>query len=148
MTYERSPITIPLLKRLWANLWERGREEIKRLGLTEQQALALFAGYAATGDGGILLADGEPVLVAGVIRAESGSIETFMQASNDFERHYREIVRQMRRFVDKLTEPAYIYSVTVHPKSDRFFKSIGFLPDDSFRERLPSGWTLRRFVRR
>jgi hypothetical protein len=145
LTYTQHPVTPELLARLWANLWERGHEEFRRNGLTLQQAFGLFLHHSQVGDSGILCADGQPVLVAGVFQ-NGPEVTTFMEATQDFERHYRQIVRVIRSFVRKREGDIFIYSVTVHPKSARFFRALGFVPD-VWQGQTPTGATLYRFKR-
>lgn len=141
--------TTVLLERMWPNLWLRGLEEIDRLGMSDKEAFDTLLSCSVRGRGGFLLADGEPVLIAGVMAADEPAVyDTFMQATEDFPRHYREIVRQMRRYVNAVRGTVRIYSVTVHPKSERFFRAIGFEPDELWFRVLPTHWTMRRFVRR
>lgn len=147
MTYTQHPVTPALLARLWVNLWERGRTEAELCGLSLQQLFDLFLSNAAQGAGGILCADGEPILCAGLC-TDGREVTTFMAATDDFDRHWRQIVRTIRAFVRERDGPIYIYSVTVHPKSARFFGALGFEPDLPWLGQTRTGAPLYRFKRK
>ena len=147
MTYEEVPVTAPVLAWMWASLWERGVEEFSRVGLTSQQGFDLFMEHAAKAErSGILCCDGKPVAVAGVVQEPAESF-TFMQATRDFDDHARAIVRWLRRRLNGCRPPLHIYSVCVHPGTERFFRALGFRRDE-WQHLLPSGHPLFRFKRR
>lgn len=147
MTYTREPITPPLLARLWADLWERGKQEFEQWGISLDDAFHLFLSYAAqSADGGILCADGKPILVAGTC-PDGDSSFTFMQASADFPLHYKACMLEMRRGTRAHQGALYIYSVLIHPKASRFFEAMGYTRDE-WSKVLPTGATLYRFKRK
>jgi hypothetical protein len=87
------------------------------------------------------------VLVAGIVKEPAESF-TFMQSVADFDEHLVAIIRQIRKTVRAYKDdPLYIYSVCVHPGTERFFQAIGFRADN-WQQMLPSGHPLYRFTRR
>lgn len=145
-TYTTHPIEPTLLAQLWENLWRRGHVELTRLGYTEQGGYEQFLKYGKQAvDSGIICADGVPVAVAGICPDGDGYF-TFFQATEAFCDHVRKITKTMREHVRKHS-PVYIYSVLVHPDTERWFGVIGFKRDD-WSGLTPVGTALHRFSRR
>ncbi len=145
--YCTAPVTPELLAGVWSDLWDRGHEEFRRLGLSPSEALALcerFAEQAA--DSVILLADGKPVLAAG-ITPETDSAFTWMQATTDFDRHARPIIKLLRKRIRAYAGPLFIYSTLVHPESAKFYQVLGF-ELDGWHGKTATGAALYRFIRR
>lgn len=130
MIYTEHPVTPHLLARLWANLWDRGKQEFKLWGTSIDDGFHLFMTYVENAhESAILCADGVPIVVAGVCPEGASSCFTFMQATQDFEKHYRQIIKWLRRRTQDQKGDVYIYSVLVHPKAARFFHAIGYNKD-------------------
>lgn len=145
MTYQETAVTPELLAVLWSRLWQRGRDEFAAHDMSLQDAFWLFLRYAQDGRSGILLADGEPVLVAG-IAPDRGTSFTWFQATDDFEKHALAITRTLRKAVKAHDGPLHIFSVLIHPKAERWFKSLGF-NKDNWEGRTAAGKPLYRFGR-
>lgn len=136
-------------KNLWhvlAHLWPRGEIEIQRLGLTREQLFYRFWDYAAHGRSGSLEFDGVPAAVTG-IATEGGESFTWFQATPAFEQHAKAITKHIRRVAGEHRGPLFIYSVCVHPETERWFRVLRFTPD-GHEQQLPTGATLRRFKRK
>jgi hypothetical protein len=146
MTYTETAVTPLLLSALYARLWPRGVEEIRRVGITLADAYQSMLEWAKAGRSGVLLADGEPVLVCGIYPDAAGAF-TWMAARDDFERHYRAMVRTMRHELAKWPGTVYIYSVCVDQRAERFFNALG-CERDGWAGRTPTGAALYRFTRR
>jgi hypothetical protein len=127
------------------NLWPRGVEEFERLGVTKEQAFDRFSGYIATGLRPIALVFDRPVVVTG-IGTEGGEQFTWFIATDEFERHASAITRQIRREARHF-DPLYIYSVCVHPDTEKWFRVLGFEKQD-WRGTTAAGWPLFRFKRK
>lgn len=146
--YTEEPVTPELVARLWANMWERGVEEITRHGFTLEAALPRFLEWSHDGYARVICADGEPVTIVGLCAdGELGHPFTFMQASTAFDEHYREVIRRIRKFLKKHPGELYIYSAAVHPQTEGFFRVLGFVRDD-WQGMTPAGWPLYRFKRK
>ncbi len=147
MQYKVVPITPQLLAGVWDDLWERGAEEFRRIGISPNEALCACVGFAQNAvDSVILLADDKPVLVAGICPDEGGAF-TWMQATKDFDQHALAIIRLLRNRIRAYTGPLYLYSTLVHPASAKFYHVLGFAPDD-WQGKTPAGAALYRFKRR
>jgi hypothetical protein len=127
------------------NLWPRGIEEFARLGVTKEQAFTRFSDYIATGKRPIALVFDRPVVVTG-IGTEGGEQFTWFIATDEFERHASAITRQIRREARHF-DPLYIYSVCVHPDTEKWFRVLGFEKQD-WRGTTSAGWPLFRFKRK
>jgi len=136
-----------LLAHLWAQLWERGREELRRLGHDAQFAFDAFSNFMGRSDDAfILCADGNPVLATGSIPDGAGHA-TFFQATQQFDRHAKTITKILRRrTAESAHNPLYIYSVLVHTDAERWFGLLGYVRD-GWCSRTMVGWPLYRFVR-
>jgi len=147
VTYTEHPVTPELLARLWANLWDRGKTEFERWGSTMDEEFHRFLTYAENAtQSAIFCADGAPVLVAGIC-PEGNAAFTFMEATQDFERHYVFIVRTLRRRSKTHKGTLYIYSVLIHPLAEKFFHSIGYERDEWVGQ-TAAKWPLYRFKRK
>src|SRR5262245_12934705 len=83
-----------------SHLWDRGVEELRRLGLTHRQARDRFLGYIAD-DGaysGVVLADEVPIFASGISADERGCF-TWFQATDAFDDHVIHITRRVRKQV-------------------------------------------------
>lgn len=146
MTYTREPVTPERLALVFAYLWPRGREEAKRNGLHVEDVYRLFLTYTHRGPCGILCADGVPVMASGIC-ADGDSAFTWFQATDKFDDHAREITKVLRRESQKYPGDVYIYSVMVHPQTERWFRALGFAKDD-WEGKTAANWPLFRFRRR
>ncbi len=145
--YQAVPVTPKLLAGVWDDLWERGVEELRRYGISKNEALCACMEFAQRSvDSVILLADDKPVLVAGIC-PNDGAAFTWMQATNDFEQHSRAIIRLLRKRIRAYSGLLYLYSPLVHPDAARFFHVLGFDTDD-WHSVSVTGATLHRFIRR
>lgn len=138
------PVTPQLLAYVLQNLWPRGEEELRRLGLSKADAFQRFWEYTKLGRSAVLVAD-EPVIVTGIATEDESF--TWFQATDQFDRHARAITKYLRAQIKKHDGPLYIYSVCVHPDTEKWFRVLGFVPTD-YQERLLSGALLRRFERK
>lgn len=141
-----TPATLETTLYVLDNLWPRGEEELRLLSLSKEDALYRFLHYAKLGRNQTLWGDdGLPVVIVG-IATEDGESFTWFQATSHFDRYAMQITRHIRREAAAHAGPLHIYSVCVHPDTERWFRVMGFLPD-GFEQSLPSGATLRRFTR-
>lgn len=140
------PVTAQSLLYVLCNLWPRGEKELEALGLNKAQAFYRFADYCHHGRNQTLSFDGRPCVVVG-IATEDDEAFTWFQATSEFEKHASQITRHIRREAAAHKGPLYIYSVCIHPDTAKWFRVMGFMPDDDFKQSLPSGATLRRFSR-
>lgn len=149
MSYELVPVTPQLLARLWANLWERGVVELERLGLSIHYGFYVFLDYASRASSSVALTcDGKPVFIAMAVK-EGDEYFTAMQATKDFDRHVRPIIKTLRKRLGEFKEdPLYIYSVCVHHQTPRFFNALGFALDGAWQGETKTGHPIYRFARR
>ena len=146
--YELVAWTPHFLAQLWSELWPRGETELGWLGYTMSEGFMLFMQHLRNAEvSGILLRGDKPVFVGGIVREKNESF-TFMQATKDFDSHARPIMRVLREKVRTYPPgPLHVYSVCVHPGTERFFRAIGFERED-WKQMLPTGHPLYRFKRR
>lgn len=146
-TYTVHPIDEALLARLWDHLWQRGKLELAKLGYSLSSGYREFLSLADRAiDSGILCADGEPVAVSGIC-PEDGCYFTFFQASESFNDHAKKITRELRRHTKQCEGTLYIYSVLVHPETERWFNVLGF-ERDGWCGRTSVGHPIYRFRRK
>lgn len=142
--YTSHPIEPALLAQLWARLWDRGIEELNRLGFTMDTGFHHFLSMAEQAEQGeILCADDVPVSATGIYR-DDGAYVSFFQAAQDFNDHAWEITERLVARSEAIAEPIFIYSVLVHPATERWFKVLGYQRDD-WRGTTAAGWPLYRF---
>ena len=127
-------------------LWPRGEEELQRLGLGKAEAYYRFADYCHHGRNHALIWDGKPVAIVGICNDADESF-TWFQATDEFADHAGQITRHIRREAAAHKGPLYIYSVCVHPDTERWFRVLGFINDNNS-QTLPTGATLMRFKRK
>lgn len=143
VTYTEAPASAEAIGYVLEHLWSRGREELVRLGIDRADAPAYFAMLAGKGQSGALLADGEPILVAGIC-PEPGGFFTWFQATDKFDEHALHITRRMRAVARAHPQPVRVYSVLCHPLAERWFKAMGFVRD-GWRGATTAGHPLYRF---
>lgn len=136
--YTIHPIDETLLAQLWENLWDRGHVELTRLGHTVASGYREFLKFGERSiDSGIVCADGKPVAVGGICPDGDGTYFTFFQATGSFREHAKKVTKVLRKQINSCNEPVFIYSVLVHPDTERWFKTLGFERD---------GWCGRTYV--
>lgn len=146
MQYRQDAVTPPALAFVLAHLWERGVEELRRIGLSRDEAFARFMDYAQRGRSGVMYADDVPVLACGTCPEEGGRF-TWFQATDAFVDHAIQITRWLRKELKRDEGPVYIYSVCVHPETERWFHALG-CERDGWVGRTAAGFPLYRFARR
>lgn len=144
--YRTEPVTADGLQYLLDHLWPRGVEELRRLGLTHEQALRRFMGYAGRGRAGVLSADDVPLIATGTC-TEDGERFTWFIATDAFEQHPIAITRFLRRHLQTEPTPIHIYSVCIHPDTARWFAALGFRRSEHWIGTTPAGYPIWRFVR-
>ncbi len=109
--------------------------------------MEIFLDVAAKAvEGEILCADGEPVSVGGIIEEEPGHFVTFFQATEAFDEHSWEITERLLARSEARPHQVFIYSSLVHPKSERWFRVLGYKRDE-WSGVTAAGWPLYRFRR-
>lgn len=144
--YQVRPINHMDLAHIIWNLWPRGLEELGRIGVTPWQAFERFK--RCVGEGGrhiTLWAGSQPVMASGIGRQNNEYVTWFI-ATNEFNQHYRAITRTLKRECDVHAKPIMIYSVTVHPLTERWFQSLGF-SRDAWEGKTGEGYPMYRFRR-
>ena len=141
----REPVTPAALAFVLQNLWPRGVEEMNRLGLNTLQAFARFMAYAEMpdADAAILSVDGEPIVAVG-IASEGEERFTWFIATSQFDAHGKAITKFIRRYVREHEGALCIYSVCVHPDTEKWFRLLGFVRSAWVSE-TREGWPLYRF---
>lgn len=131
------------------NLWVRGEKELILNGLSKKDAFQTFCEYTKGHYAGCLVdEEGVPVLVAGIVD-DHGESYTWFLATERFNDFASEVTRYVRRVIQRhKTDPVRIYSVCVHPDTEKWFRVLGCDKDEDFALSLPSGATLYRFKRR
>ena len=131
-------------------MWERGKEELGWLGVTETQWLKgwkdrITRGDAISFDHAILGCDWESEDV----------INTSFQASKSFELPEvgKQVTKQMRKAIPRLMEErgirlACVYSLCVDEQAPRWFRLLGFEEDTEYRGIKRGPYITRRFLRR
>jgi hypothetical protein len=123
------PVTTEGIDYVFNHLWARGREELKLLGWPTPEDARYAAHYFA---GRSLKTsmfcnpDGDAVLVSGIIRPKGELPVTWFQATEEFQRYARPITKLMRSEIASFREPLEVYSLCVHPDTERWFRLLGF----------------------
>lgn len=126
------------VRSVYNRLWARGVEELAGLGLTVEQGLDRAIGYLSRGGSRAILFNGDPVCVFGEVDRM-----TWFQATEAFVDHYREITKRLKA----LGERGYIiYSQCVHPRTEAWFKRLGY-KRDHWTGTTVTGKPLYRFVK-
>lgn len=127
MIYELVPVTMPLLNRVCLNLWDRGRQELRQMGLTPMAAYRIATEWAAQegARSGVLLADGNPLLATG-IAVDNGTAFTWFLATEQALDHMLAVTRMLRRELKAWGGPVVLKSACVHPDTPRWFRALGF----------------------
>lgn len=140
------PVTDDNLRYVLTNLWPRGVQELALLGLTRDTAFTQFRQYARGYKSRVLEHEGVPVVAVGIDSDEGGAF-TWFQATEAFETHASAITRYIRREAKAYHGPLSIYSVCVHPATERWFRVLGFDRNSTYARALPHA-VLYRFDRR
>lgn len=116
-----------------ANLWQRGREELDILGISEDAARGIIQSEVERGSPTwALWIDERPVVVMGLMLIdEPFGMRTWFQATDDFNTYARAITQQIRDSMSQFAASRNldfieIVSPCVHPQSGRWFKALGF----------------------
>jgi hypothetical protein len=145
MSLTEVPVTDAAIAYVLRNLWPRGVTELELLGLSDP--FRYFRDCATHGHrSGVLEHEGTPVLVSGIAADADGAF-TWFQATTEFDKHAAEITRRLRREAKAYPASLSIYSVCVHPDTERWFRVLGF-SRSSYTRVLLSKATLYRFDRR
>lgn len=118
------------------NLWERGARELAVLDVSLDHARSVMTRQRDAGLPTLAIwVDDEPVLVAGLIRiSDPMGMSTWFQATESFGRFAMPITRELRSQLGQAAvayDLAYIEiaSPCVHPRTGRWFESLGFTLD-------------------
>lgn len=141
-----APVSAASMYYIWARMWARGQEEIFRFGLDMRNSLPVYLGYAAKGRSGVLFDGDEPVIAAGIVNEELESWTWFV-ATDRFHDHAKEITKYMRKCTREHRGVLHIYSPCVHPDTERWFRLLGFVRDDDYKNTTSRGFPLYRFKR-
>lgn len=132
-------------------MWERGKEELGWLGVTESQWLQGWKERIARGDA--VAFDSHAIL--GCDWEGDDVINTSFQASTSFELPGvgRQVTKQMRQAIPELMRErgvrlACVYSLCVEPEAPKWFRLLGFEEDTNYRGVTRGPYLARRFLRR
>lgn len=139
VTYTVVNNAAPYVPEVFCRLWERGVKELAGLGYTVDEAARVAIDFCKRDESKALLADGVPVCVFGAVNGV-----TWFQATDDFVKHHREVTKCIRDLAKR--KDYVIYSQCVHPLTERWFRSCGFVRDD-FESETVTGAKLYRFRR-
>jgi hypothetical protein len=142
----RKDATVDDISYVVANAWERGKTELEMLGLDAERAVSQFVDFTKKGGSWVGVVDDVPVAVTGIVTDDPTPF-TWFQATDGFHENASRITRQLRLGVKAHQGDLYIYSVCVHPDTEKWFKVLGFVRD-GWTGLTPAGFTLYRFVRR
>lgn len=132
-------------------MWERGKEELGWLGITESQWLEGWKSRISRGDA--VAFDDHAIL--GCDWEGDDVINTSFQASKSFELPGvgRRVTKEMRRAIPDLMRErgirlACVYSLCVVPEAAMWFRLLGFEEDMDYRGVKRGPYIARRFLRR
>lgn len=138
---------------VFANMWDRGREELCILGLSSERAREILEAERKAGNPSMAIwFDGEPVVILGLMRtADPAGRVTWFEATDLFARFARQITHQLRLSMENAARDfaldfIEIFSPCVHPASGRWFRALGFGLDVN-RHLTVSGANPRRLYR-
>jgi hypothetical protein len=138
------PITKERVDYVFAHLWPRGVEELKRLGVDLETAARNCVKWAVHGHCGVICADA-PVVVYGTC-PNGDHTATWFQATDEFVKYHPGISEIIRGALRAVPGTLYVYSVMVHPKTGKWFNSLGLVKDD-WEGTTAANWPLFRFKR-
>lgn len=110
-----------------ANARDADREEIAAMSGGSIEDSIGFA-LISPGDVSVWEVDGEPVAIFGTVKNGVEGV-IWMIATDDFDKHSREFIRNQREVVEKMITPyQYLYNFVhaKHTKAIRWLKSLGF----------------------
>lgn len=114
-------------------LWQRGREELEILGISEDEARGIIHHEVVSGAPTMALWIGEaPVVILGLMRTDDPyGMRTWFQATDLFTRYARQITQQLRGSLTQFAHARHldyieVVSPCVHPDSGRWFAALGF----------------------
>jgi hypothetical protein len=145
------PATLRDVVRIGEGMWERGKEELGQLGVTEVMWLQ---GWKEKIQRGEAVAVGEHALLGWDFERD-GEICTSFQAAKTFELPGvgKQVTKALRKEIPRLMEErgvrvASVYSLCVDPDSPKWFRVLGFTEDTDYRGIKRGPYISRRFVRR
>lgn len=117
------------------NLWERGKIEMERYGVTSLDQLVDKLMGMAQEYGYSLYADGRPVAVFGAALANDGWYYTWFIATEDFTKIGKAATKFLRDFTrERVAERPdarlFLWSAVDHPEAARWFQVLGFVPTE------------------
>lgn len=125
--------TIEAVDHILANLWERGREELAILDVSNDHARSVINGQVARGAPTMAIwIDGSPVVMLGLMPSDlPRGMKTWFQATDTFVHYARPITLELRRAMENAAKERgldfiEIFSVCVHPSAGRWFRALGF----------------------
>ena len=133
-------------------LWQRGQDEALVFGFDSagpalrhyvEQRVDDEHAYAA-------LAGVEPIAIFGAYPVSPDTVRTWFLATDGFNQYGLPITRKLRKLLEseaaiRRVKTVETFSACVHEQSERWFRSLGLLPDTDYNS---SGGGIRRFVRR
>ena len=128
----------PYVPYVFSHLWDRGVEELAGLGLTPEQAAEKALDFCLRDKSYALVAD-NPVCVFGLCQGT-----TWFQATDEFLTHHVAITKALREM--SAGRDCVIYSQCVHPRTEAWFRRIGFVRD-GWEGQTVTGKPLYRFRR-
>ncbi len=126
--YALVPVTMPLLNRVVHNLWARGKQELKQMGLTPMAAYRIALDWAEQpiARSGVFLADGIPLVATG-IAVDNGTAFTWFLATEEALNHMLAVTRMLRQELKAWGGPVVLKSACTHPDTPRWFRTLGFV---------------------
>lgn len=136
------------------NLWSRGEEELSLLEISHSAAAQFILARRAEGAPTFAFwADDEPLFVTGLVWSDNGrGMNTWFQATHRFPLFFREITRHLRAGLEAEARRndldfMEVFSVCVHERTGRWFRSLGFELDLDYHFFTNRGTRMYRFVR-
>lgn len=138
------------VQRIGGQMWDRGREELKYLGISPEDWLWQWRQRIQRGDA-VVFCDHA---LLGCDWEAPGVVSTAFQASKAFEEGLgKQVTKEMRKAIPELMKARGIslictYSLCVDPEAPKWFRLLGLEEDRDFQGPMRGPYKLRRFIRR
>ena len=124
------PITDEQITHVHSHMWERGRDELRRMGYDPGKMLPTFLERNRTPFSFGVFVDGKPVAFMGASKKSENLYSTWFQATDEFNGKATLAVRRFLKatMADHPGTELVLHTASVHPDADRWFACLGFRP--------------------
>lgn len=112
-------------------MWQRGREELERLGIDADAAIDIYLERNRTPFSFGVFDDGVPIAFMGAAEKGAAKYATWFQATEAFPSAGVAATKAIKKFLKQAMRrhpdvDLYLFSASDHPDADRWFRLLGF----------------------